>query len=467
MEFTPAQVFISLQALRASRELSSSTCPSLPAALTWLERAQPPAEGVSSLIAQGHVRIFAGEQANRCGQKILRAQMLCQQPVSCSRQAPVRWQRRTIKPGIQRMSRTACTMLKHATRWALLTALVSTKSSCAMPVTGLCGPWTPTHARDCATSIPLDGSSGRPDMCTSGYTVDTVAYPCCPWPLQRKHSQRSHYSLSDGLGQHSATAGVYPMHGARFRLGKSAGLRSGCKHDLGADAQYILCPDDPVPQPQDSTLCTVNWVPVHMSHHAASALTHTAWDCSYGSSADRLKAHNYSYFVDKASCSIVPLLTRRSRWRYLVAHFAHPSVMPPQRPRDGKSRATLCRQGTRLGKRQRAEARELERMRCHNRVALPTAPPRSSAGSSTDLPQRPAVSSVNQGGKACLVHTALRQRQPSANQEDCRTWRHIVLRCCLCNVSIHQQKKAGLGQHGQSPSHRPMSQWSRELVPSH
>ena len=127
-----------------------------------------------------------------------------------------------------------------------------------------------------------------------------------------------------------------------------------------------------------------------MSHHAASALTHTAWDCSYGSSADRLKAHNHSYFVDTASCSIVPLLTRRSRWRYLVAHFAHPSVMPPQRPRDGKSRATLCRQGTRLGKRQRAEAKEIERMRCHDRVALPTAPPRSSAGSSTDLPQRPA-----------------------------------------------------------------------------
>ena len=144
VEFTPAQVLISLQALHASRELSSSTCPSLPAALTWLERAQPPAEGVSSLIAQGHVGIFAGEQANRCGQKILRAQMLCQQPVSCSQQAPVRWQRHTIKPGIQRMSRTACTMLKYATRWALLTALVSTNSSCAMPVTGSCGPWTPT-----------------------------------------------------------------------------------------------------------------------------------------------------------------------------------------------------------------------------------------------------------------------------------------------------------------------------------
>ena len=208
MEFTPAQVLISLQALHASRELSSSTCPSSPAALTWLERAQPPTEGVSSLIAQGHVGIFAGERANQCGQKILRAQMLCQQPVSCSKQAPVRWQRHTIKPGIQRMSRTACTMLKYATRWALLTALVSTKSSCAMPVTGLCGPWTPTHERDGATSIPLDGSSGRPDMYTSGYTVDTVAYLCCPWPLQRKHSQRSHYSLSDGLGQHSATAGV-------------------------------------------------------------------------------------------------------------------------------------------------------------------------------------------------------------------------------------------------------------------
>ena len=306
MEFTPAQVLISLQALHASRELSSSTCPSVPAALTWQERAQPPAEGVSLLIAQGHVGIFAGERANQCGQKILRAQMLCQQPVSCSKQAPVRWQRHTIKPGIQRMSRTACTMLKYATRWALLTALVSTKSSCAMPVTGLCGPWTPTHERDCATSIPLDGRSARPDMYTSGYTVDTVAYPCCPWPLQRKHSQRSHYSLSDGLGQRSATAGVYPMHGARFRLGKSAGLRSGCKHDLGADAQYILCPDDPVPQPQDSTLCTVNWVPVHVSNHAASALTHTAWDCSYGSSADRLKAHNHSYFVVKPAVALFP-----------------------------------------------------------------------------------------------------------------------------------------------------------------
>ena len=283
------------------------------------------------------------------------------------------------------------------------------------------------------------------------------------------------------------------MHGARFRLRKSAGLRSGCKHDLGADAQYILCPDDPVPQPQDSTLCTANWVPVHVSNHAASALTHTAWDCSCGSSADRLKAHNH-----RASCSIVPLLTRRSRWRYLVAHFAHPSVMPPQRPRDGKSRATLCSQETRLGKRQRAEARELERMRCHDRVALPTAPPRSSAGSSMDLPQRPAGpepageqgASAEVGQSQHVGATATpcgRGRQttpevrghmaapvfcqprgqsmpgahcPPAAPALCqpgglRTWRHIVLRCCLCNVSIHQQKKARLGQHGQSPSSGP------------
>ena len=64
--------------------------------------------------------------------------------------------------------------------------------------------------------------------------------------------------------------------------------------------------------------------------------------------------------------------------------------MPPQRPRDGKSRATLCRQGTRLGKRQRAEARQLEQMKRHDRAALPPEPPRSSAGSSMDLPQRPA-----------------------------------------------------------------------------
>ena len=47
----------------------------------------------------------------------------------------------------------------------------------------------------------------------------------------------------------------------------------------------------------------------------------------------------------------------------------------------------LC---TRLGKRQQAEARELEQMRSHDRVALPAAPPRSSAGSSMDHLQQPA-----------------------------------------------------------------------------
>ena len=83
-------------------------------------------------------------------------------------------------------------------------------------------------------------------------------------------------------------------------------------------------------------------------------------------------------------------LTRWPRWGHLVAHLAHPSVMPPQRHRDGKSRATLCRQGTRLGKRQRAEARELEQIRSHDRVALPAVPPRSSAGSSMDHLQQPA-----------------------------------------------------------------------------
>ena len=119
-------------------------------------------------------------------------------------------------------------------------------------------------------------------------------------------------------------------------------------------------------------------------------LARAIWSSSYGSSADRSNAHIYLYFVDKAGCSIASLLTRWPRWGYLAAHLAHPSVMPPQRHRDGKSRATLCRQGTRLGKRLRAEARELEQMRSHDRVALPAAPPRSSAGSSMDHLQQPA-----------------------------------------------------------------------------
>ena len=94
--------------------------------------------------------------------------------------------------------------------------------------------------------------------------------------------------------------------------------------------------------------------------------------------------------MNKAGRSTASLLTRWPRWGYLVANLAHPNVMPPQHHRDGKSRATLCRQGTRLGKRQRAEARELEQMRSHDRVALPAAPPQSSAGSSMDHLQQPA-----------------------------------------------------------------------------
>ena len=60
----------------------------------------------------------------------------------------------------------------------------------------------------------------------------------------------------------------------------------------------------------------------------------------------------------------------------------------PKHPRDGKSRATLYRQGTRLGKRQRAEAREPEQMQRHDRVAVPLGLPGSQAGSSRDLPRR-------------------------------------------------------------------------------
>ena len=237
MQLTPAQVLISLQALHTSRELSGSTCPSLSAALTWPERARPPAEGLSSLIAQDHVGIFAGKQANRCDLKILHVKTLCLQQVSCSEQAHVRRRFHTAKPGMQRMSWTACTMLKYATRWILSAALILGSSPCVMHVAGLCGPWTPAHERGCATSIPLDGSSGQPDMYASGYYVDS-------WPLQRTQSQRLPYSLSDGS--------VYPTHGARPQQRKSAGLNSGCKHDLGADAQRILCPDDPAPHTQES-----------------------------------------------------------------------------------------------------------------------------------------------------------------------------------------------------------------------
>ena len=242
--YTSAQVRIGLQALRASHELSSSICPALPAACTWLERAQPQAEGVSSLIAQGHVDTFAREWASQCGRKIQRTQILCQQPVPCSRPVQARWRCHAIKPGILSMSRTACAMLKYATRWALLTALVLTSSPCVMPETDLRGPWTPTHERDCAASIPLDGNSGRPDIYTSGYPVDAMAYLCCPRPSQRQRSQRSLYSFGAGVGQYSARAGRYPMHGARSRLRQSANPRSDCKHDSGADAQYILCPGD-------------------------------------------------------------------------------------------------------------------------------------------------------------------------------------------------------------------------------
>ena len=56
-------------------------------------------------------------------------------------------------------------------------------------------------------------------------------------------------------------------------------------------------------------------------------------------------------------------------------------------PEHGLSAAELRERAL---ERQRAEARELERMRGYDRVALPTAPPRSSAGSSMHLPQRPA-----------------------------------------------------------------------------
>ena len=283
--YTSAQVRIGLQALRASHELSSSICPALPAACTWLERAQPQAEGVSSLIAHGHVDTFAREWASQCGRKIQRTQILCQQPVPCSRPVQARWRCHATKPGILSMSRTACAMLKYATRWALLTALVLTSIPCVMPETDLRGPWTPTHERECAASIPLDRNSGRLDIYTSGYPVDTMAYPCCPRPSQRQHSQRSLYSFGAGVGQYSARAGRYPMHGARSRLRQSANPRSDCKHGSGADAQYILCPGDLMPQPQDSTLCTVDWVLVHVTTHAASTLTRTIWSSSYGSSA--------------------------------------------------------------------------------------------------------------------------------------------------------------------------------------
>ena len=219
--YTSTQVRIGLQALRASHELSSSICPALPAACIWLDRAQPQAEGVSSLIAHGHVDTFAREWASQCGRKIQRTQILCQQPVPCSRPAQARWRCHATKPGILSMSRTACAMLKYATRWELLAALVLISSPCVMPETDLRGPWTPT--RECAASIPLDRNSGRPDIYTSGYPVDTMAYPCCPRPSQRQHSQRSPlYSFGAGIGQYSARAGRYPMHGARSRLRQSA-----------------------------------------------------------------------------------------------------------------------------------------------------------------------------------------------------------------------------------------------------
>ena len=104
----------------------------------------------------------------------------------------------------------------------------------------------------------------------------------------------------------------------------------------------------------------------------------------------RLFCGCWGLVVNKAGRSTASLLTPWPRWGYLVTNLAHPGVMPPRRRSDGKSRATLCRQGTRLGKRQRAEARELEQMRSHDRVALPAAPPRSSAGSSMDHLQQPA-----------------------------------------------------------------------------
>ena len=288
------------------------------------------------------------------------------------------------------MSRTVCAMLKYTTCWALPTDLVSTSSPCVVPESDLRGPWTPTHERECAASVPLDRNSGRPNMYTSEYPADTMAYPCCPRPLQRQHSQRSFYSLGASVGQHLARAGRYPVHGARSRLRQSASLRSGCKPGSGADARCVICPGDLLPQPKDSTLCTVDWVLVHMTTHAASTLTRTTWSSPYGSPADRPQARIYLYFVNKAGRSTASLLPRWPRWGYLVANLAHPSVMPPRRRSDGKSRATLCWQGTRLGKRQRAEARELEQMRSHDRVALPAAPPRSSAGSSMDHLQQPA-----------------------------------------------------------------------------
>ena len=137
------------------------------------------------------------------------------------------------------------------------------------------------------------------------------------WPIRAALGPRS-ASTASALFTHSALysarAGRYPMHGARSRLRQSANPRSDCKHGSGADARYILCPGDLMPQPQDSTLCTVDWVLVHVTTHAASTLTRTIWSSSYGSSADRSKAHIYLYFVDKAGCSTASLLTRWPRW---------------------------------------------------------------------------------------------------------------------------------------------------------
>ena len=257
------------------------------------------------------------------------------------------------------------------------------------------------------------------------------------------------------------------MHGARSRLRQSANLRSDCKHGSGADAQCILCPGDLMPQPQDSTLCTVDWVLVHVTTHAASTLTRTIWSSSYGSSADRPKAHIYLYFVDKAGCSTTSLLTRWPRWGYVVANLAHPSVMPPQCRRDGKSRATLCRQGTRLGKRQRAEARELEQMRSHDLYPHGARPAPAWITYSSLLGQhqrRERARPLRWSFHSMLVQ---QPRHVAANQEDGRTWRRIVLRCCLCNVSDCQLRKDVLGRHGQNPFYRPLSQWSRLLVLSH
>ena len=176
--------------------------------------------------------------------------------------------------------------------------------------------------------------------------------------------------------------------------------------------------------------------------------------------------------------------------------------MPPQRHRDGKSRATLCRQGTRLGKRQRAEARELEQMRSHDRVALPAlhgarlAPAWITYSSLLGQHQRrERARPLRWSCRSMLVpcghgrqaipelrgHMAEpvfcqpgRQSMPGAHCPPaapalCQPggWPYMApysppmlpLQCLRPSV-----EEGPLGRHGQNPFHRPMSQWSRLLV---